>query len=154
MEILSGMALGGMAATYGVLGIIWYIILVIADWKIFKKAGKPGWLSLIPVLNTFIVYKISWKGRMFLLMLLTMGGSKLCADMAGDNGGTLSIVAIFLAVISLLITLTVFYKLSKSFGHGLGFTLGLIFLNPLFTLILVFGKSKYIGPSGIPVNRA
>jgi hypothetical protein len=42
----------------------------------------------------------------------------------------------------------VLHLLSKSFGNGIGFTLGLIFLNPIFILILGFGDAKYIGPAG------
>ena len=147
MEGVVGAIVAGMAV-YGVLCIVWYIIMVIADWKIFTKAGEAGWKSLIPILNTYVLYKISWKGSMFWIMLLTLFGGSACTSLAGDNGGMLQIAGLILSVIGLLITLIDVHKLSKSFGHGIGFTLGLLFLNPLFTLILAFGSSKYIGPEG------
>ena len=37
-------------------------------------------------------------------------------------------------------------KLAKAFGHGVGFTIGLFFLNPIFMLILGFSGDEYIGP--------
>lgn len=49
-----------------------------------------------------------------------------------------------LAFLSIVLAIQM-HKLSVSFGHGVGFTLGLIFLNPIFTLILAFGSSEYIG---------
>ncbi len=147
MEGLIATVAAGLAV-YGALCFIWYIIMVIANWKIFSKAGEAGWKSLIPILNYYIEFKISWKGSMFWIMLLALIGGSACTGMAGENGGILAIVGMVLSIAGLLIALIDTYKLSKSFGHGIGFTLGLIFLNPLFTLILAFGSSKYIGPEG------
>ncbi len=147
MEQVVGTILAGIAI-YATICFIWYIIMVIADWRIFTKAGEAGWKSLIPILNTYVVFKISWKGSMFWIMLLTMAGGSICTSMAGENGGMLAIAGMILSIIGLLIALIDTHKLSKSFGHGIGFTLGLLFLNPLFTLILAFGSSKYIGPEG------
>ncbi len=59
--------------------------------------------------------------------------------------GVLLILAGILMLIAVIISIVYYSKLSKSFGHGVGFTLGLIFLNPIFMLILAFGKSEYVG---------
>ncbi len=64
MEGLIATVAAGLAV-YGALCFIWYIIMVIANWKIFSKAGEAGWKSLIPILNYYIEFKISWKGSMF-----------------------------------------------------------------------------------------
>lgn len=103
--------------------------------------------SLIPFLNTYVLFKISWKGAMFWFMILSLLAGSFCTSMAGDDGGVLSIVGLVLSLIACVIGLIDTYKLSKSFGHGFGFTLGLLFLSPIFTLILGFGKSKYQGPA-------
>ena len=40
----------------------------------------------------------------------------------------------------------------KLFGHGVGFTIGLIFLSPIFKGILAFNSDEYIGPAGVKGN--
>ena len=52
----AGGVLGGMLATATVIALIYYILLVVAGWKIFEKAGEKGWKSLIPIYNTYIFY--------------------------------------------------------------------------------------------------
>ena len=141
--------MAGLAAYFAVSFII-YILLVIADWKIFTKAGEPGWMSLIPILNAYITFKISWNTKMFWIMMGTLAGGSICTGLAGEDGGALAVIGAILSLIGVVIGIIDIYKLSKSFGHGIGFTLGLIFFLPLFTLILGFGSSKYIGPEGIP----
>lgn len=98
-----------------------YVLLVIAWWNIFKKAGEDGWKSLIPFYNTYILFKISWgNGWLFLLD--------------------------FIPVIGFVTNVIMNVKLSRSFGHGTGFAIGLILIPNLFTLILGFDNSVYHGP--------
>ena len=147
MEELAGAILAGLAV-YGVISLAWYIIMIIANWKIFTKAGQPGWMSIIPFLNSFILFKISWNTLMFWVMLGSCVVGSVLTGLAGDQGGFLAILGIICTVVGLVIVIIDTHKLSKSFGHGIGFTLGLLFLSPIFTLILGFGKSEYIGPNG------
>ncbi len=147
MEDLFGAILAGLAI-YGAICLIWYIIMIVANWKIFTKAGQPGWMSIIPILNSFIIFKISWKPMMFWIMLGAGALGSLFSTMAGEDGGILAILGIICTLAMLVIGIIDTHKFSKSFGHGIGFTLGLIFLSPIFTLILAFGKSQYIGPNG------
>ncbi len=146
LQSIIEIVLAGLAI-YGTICLIWYIILAVANWKIFTKAGESGWKSLIPFLNTYVVFKISWKGVMFWIMIAALAAGSICTSIAGEDGGVLSIVGMILSLFSCVICLIDTYKLSKSFGHGFGFTLGLLFLSPIFTLILGFGKSKYQGPA-------
>jgi hypothetical protein len=67
------------------------------------------------------------------------------ASIAQDNTILLILGCVF-TLAAAVIGIIDIHKLSKSFGHGVGFTLGLIFLSPIFTLILGFGSSEYIGP--------
>ena len=113
--------LGSMAAGIWACAICFYVLLVIAWWKIFTKAGVEGWMALVPFLNLYQIYKIAWgEGWYFLLMLIPFVGW----------------------VIEIIKTV----KLSQAFGHGAGFALGLIFLPNIFTLILGFGSDRYLGP--------
>jgi hypothetical protein len=144
MEGLVNAILAGLLV-YSVISIVWYIILVIANWKIFTKADEPGWMSIIPILNTYIIFKISWKASMFWIMLGSAVVGGVLASIAQDNTILLILGCVF-TLAAAVIGIIDIHKLSKSFGHGVGFTLGLIFLSPIFTLILGFGSSEYIGP--------
>ena len=58
MEAFLGLGIVGMLAIF----FIWYVLLVIGYWKLFEKAGKPGWHSIIPILNTYDQYDMCWSG--------------------------------------------------------------------------------------------
>ena len=111
-----------LAASFGVgylIGcLIVTVIAIIAQWKIFTKAGRPGWYSLIPIFNVYQLFKIAgMSGWMMLLMLIPIANI---------------VVSILLAV-----------NLAKAFGKGTGFAVGLILLPGIFYLILAFGSAKY-----------
>ncbi len=106
--------------TLTAIGIIMYIIFMIAAWKMFEKAGEVGWKAIIPIWNVYILFKITWGiGLLFLLMLIPIVGT--------------------------IVGIITNYKLAKAFGHGIGYTLGLIFFPWLFWLILGFGSDEYQG---------
>ena len=131
------------------------LLVLIAVWKIFTKAGEKGWKSIIPIYNVYIFYKISWKVGMFAVMLIL-------SVIAGIGAGIFSFmlpqimnnVVLFwvlaaaltiVGVIAGVLRIISLYKLSKAFGHGGGYTVGLIFLTPIFLLILALGSSQYVG---------
>lgn len=120
----SDAVLGGMLVGYLITFLVIYVLSVIAMWKIFTKAGKPGWASLIPIYNIVVMYQIVGLNPLLIILLF----------IPFING----IAAIVLSIIQ-------YIRLSKAFGKGAGFTFGLIFLSPIFLLILGFGNDKYIG---------
>ena len=99
------------------------VFLIVAEWKIYTKAGQPGWAVLIPIYNFYVLLKIVGKPGWWLLLML-------------------------IPLVNIVIAIYVIHLLSKSFGHGVGFTLGLLFLSIIFYPILGFGDSKYVGPAG------
>ena len=101
-----------------------YILVVIAMWKVFTKAGKPGWASLIPVYNMVVMYQIVGLNPWLLLLYL---------------------IPVVNWIAALVLSIMQNVKLAKVFGKSTGFAIGLIFLNPIFLLILGFGDAKYIG---------
>ncbi len=147
MEALLQIILAGLTVYLSII-IGWYIIMAVANWRIFTKAGEAGWKSLIPFLNSYVLFKISWKGRMFWVMVLTLVLGSVLTSMAGEEGGIIAILGAVFSLVSSVIGIINVHKLSKAFGHGIGFTLGLLFLSPIFTLILGLGKSQYRGPDG------
>lgn len=148
----AGLAILGVLAGIGIALMIGALIIsvltIIATWKIFTKAGEAGWKSLIPIYNTYILFKIA--GRSFWRYFFIALGMNIFRAIAENVSSSavvliLSIVAFALAIWLLVETVKCCHGLSKNFGHGAGFTVGLIFLNTIFMLILGFGSSQYQG---------
>jgi hypothetical protein len=117
----------GLIATIMAAGAVAFIIMaaisligIIAGWKVFSKAGQPGWAIFVPIYSSICFCRVIGKSDWWwLLMLIPVYGQ---------------IVIPIIAVV----------RLAKAFGKGIGFALGLIFLAPIFYLILAFG-SDYVG---------
>lgn len=103
--------------------IVLSIIIIAATWKIFSKAGQPGWAAIIPIYNLFVWCKIVGRPAWWILLLL------ICFP-------------IFYIILCI--------DLAKSFGKGVGFAIGLILLSIIFFPILGFGSATYQGPSAAP----
>ena len=152
---LAGGILGGVFATILTFGLIYYILLVIAGWKIFEKAGEKGWKSLIPIYNTYIFYKIVGMKNYFWALLIAsfivslitamLGQGTQLQDMNLTTGAGVFSFILMLAFCIFAFVVSVMYALrtSRAFGHGGLFALGLFFLAGIFMLILGFGRSKY-----------
>ena len=111
----AGLVIGWMLAILAMA-----VLMIVAMWRIFAKASEAGWKAVIPFYNTYILYKITWGNGLYFLLLLIP-----CANF---------VIQIITSV-----------KLAKVFGKEIGFTLGLIFLGPIFQLILAFDSSEYQG---------
>ena len=120
----------GMAAFTGVYSLVMLgiaVLGIIAVWKIFTKAGEPGWYAIIPIWNTIVLLKIVGRPAWWIVLLLV-------------------------PLVNFVVLLMVMNDLSKSFGQGMGFTIGLVLLSFVFMLILGFGKATYVGPGGAPAT--
>ncbi len=113
-------ALGAIFGTVMIICLIMSIISIIAMWRLFTKAGKPGWASLIPIYNMVVLFQISGMSPWLILLILV-------------------------PFANLIIQIMLYINLAKAYGKGTGFAVGLIFLNPIFMLILGLGSSKYVG---------
>ena len=102
---------------------VYAIVQFAAMWKVFTKAGQPGWAAIIPIYNVYIMIKIGGKPSYWLLFLL-------------------------IPIVNIVIIIRTFNMISKSFGKDEGFTAGLIFLGFIFWPILGFGPARYLGPYG------
>lgn len=100
-----------------------FIFLIVTQWKIFVKAGKPGWAAIIPFYNIIVLLEIVGKPTWWLVLL-------------------------FIPLINIVFMIMIVNALSLSFGKDVGFTIGLLFLGIIFYPILAFGKDKYLGPGG------
>lgn len=120
----------------------WMILQVVAYWNIFTRAGESGWKSLIPFYSTYTQYKICWNTLMFWIAFIGVTVGFILNSVVGF----ISVFGAIMMFAASAVQLVALHKLSLAFGHGLGFTLGLIFLNPVFIMILGFGSSEYEGP--------
>ena len=144
LVISSMMFLGGI---YVIFAFTWWILQIVANWRIFTKAGEAGWKSIIPVYGDYISYKIAWQtGYFWLIFVLGIISSWIqnYANPAGDSTLLLMIVSL-IRIITGIIGIMYSVKLARAFGRGIGFAIGLIFLQPIFMLILGFGSDRYYG---------
>lgn len=116
----AGTALAAAFGTYGIVILIVSILVIVAQWKMFIKAGEHGWASIIPFYGNYVLFKIAMgNGWLFLLCLVP--------------------------VVNYVILIVCMFKLAKAFGKGVGFGFGLWLLTPIFMMILGFGSAEYVG---------
>jgi Family of unknown function (DUF5684) len=101
------------------------IVLIIAGyWTVFTKAREAGWKSIIPIWNTIVMLKIIGRPWWWIILLL-------------------------IPFVNIVVLIIVWRELARSFGRGVGFTVGLFFLPFIFIPILGFGSDTYQGPNGV-----
>ena len=105
--------------TTSIFGLVIYVIVVVALWRVFTKAGWPGILAIIPIVNMFILVKIAgysaWLGLLY-----------------------------FIPIANLVLAIIVAIKVGERFGKGGAFSFFLLFLFPFIGyLILGFGDARY-----------
>lgn len=153
----------GMAASMitGILliSLVCWVLTIIATWRIFKKAGEPGWKAIIPIYNIYMMFKIvgmkGWFWGCFAVSIVACimtsfavpyqyveGSTQLVAYDFSANPGAL--VCLILCLVFFIVADIIYsYRTSKAFGHGGGYAVGLFFLPFIFWMILGFGQSKY-----------
>ena len=105
------------------IALVFYIVSVVALWKVFTKSGEPGWTAFIPIVNLYKMCKIAdGNGWKFLLYLIP--------------------------IVNIVYYILVNIRFAKAYGKSTAFGVGLIFLNIIFVYILAFGSAQYIGPKG------
>lgn len=103
------------------------ILMIAAVWKIFTKAGQPGWASIIPIYNWYIWCKIVGRPGWWVILF-------------------------FIPFVNFIVGIILCIDLAKSFGKGVGFGIGLILLPVIFCPILGFGSAQYQGPAAGPLT--
>lgn len=115
-------AAGGVLAVFYVIVLVIGILSIVAQWKLFAKAGEPGWYSIIPILNVYTLFKIVYgSGWKFILM--------------------------FIPILNCIVSIALYIRLAQAYGKGVGFGILAVFFTPIALLILAFGDSTYEGPT-------
>ena len=127
--LLDDVGAGGAAALMAVVGVVLIVMLAISVvciagvWKVFAKAGQPGWAALVPIYNMIILMKVVGRPAWWFL---------LCC----------------LPLINFVIFILVALDLAKSFGKSAAFgVVMLCLLAPIGFLMLGFGSARYLGPA-------
>jgi hypothetical protein len=114
----SGGTIGATLVVYALVA----IAVIAGMWKVFDKADQPGWAAIVPIYNFYVLTKVV--GRPGWWVVLTL-----------------------VPLVNLVVAAIIYNDLAKSFGEGVGYTIGLLFLPFVFFPMLGFGDAAYQGPS-------
>lgn len=117
-EAPSNAAAGAIGGAFMLVWLAVVVLMIAALWKIFTKAGEPGWAAIVPIYNLIVMLKIAGKPAWwFILMLIPI----------------VNIVIAFLTVDGM----------AKRFGKGTGFAIGMLLLPFIFYPMLAWGETRY-----------
>lgn len=97
------------------------VLIVAAMWVLFSKAGRPGWAAIVPIFNVIVYLDVAGKPIWWIVLLL-------------------------IPFVNIVVAIMVTISFAQSFGKGVGFAIGLIFLPFIFYPILAFGSPRFVGP--------
>ncbi|MCI7084177.1 MAG: DUF5684 domain-containing protein [Tenericutes bacterium] len=112
---------GALLASFGTMMLISSavgLVMLISMWKVFKKAGKPGWASIIPIYNIYTMIQIAKLPTYYLLLFM-------------------------IPIANIYAMFKIYIELAHKFNKSTGFGVGLIFLSVIFFPMLAFGDATY-----------
>ena len=173
MDSGAGVAFGALAIVFLIWGIIMLfvlaiaVIVIIAKWKLYEKAGEPGWTAIIPVYTIFQQVKITTgEYHLAIVWVILMGINtfgttfqSILNIIANTSDGKLGMLAVIGLPFSLIGTVAALagavlggyinYMFAKSYGQSDVMCILAIFFTPIVYLIMAFSKdTQYIGPQG------
>ena len=110
------------------LGCFWFfyigifVLYIAGMWKVYTKAGKPGWAAIIPIYNLVVLMEVAGRPGWWVLLLLV-------------------------PIVNIVVLAMVSIDVAASFGKSTAFGIGLWLLGFIFYLILGFGDAQYVGPA-------
>jgi hypothetical protein len=113
-------AAGGLIG--GLCGLIFAIAIIAGLWRIFEKAGKPGWAAIVPIYNIIVLLEIVGRPLWWIILYL-------------------------IPFVNILIGIVIFIDLAKSFGKDMLYGIGMLLLPFIFVPMLGFGDAQYRGPA-------
>jgi len=111
----------GQAALTGAMIGLWVgimVVMIAALWKVFQKAGRPGWAAIVPIYNIIVLLEITGKPVWWIVLL-------------------------FIPFVNFIVGIILLFALAKAFNKGGGFALGMLFLPPIFYSLLAWGSARY-----------
>lgn len=96
------------------------VLCIASVWKVFTKAGKPGWAAIVPIYNLVVLLEIAGKPLWWFILFL-------------------------IPLVNIVVAFMTYISLAERFGKGAGFGVGLALLGFIFFPILGFGSAQYQG---------
>lgn len=121
-EQLVGLAAGGAALFMMVIWFAIVLIVAVGAWKVFTKAGQPGWGIFVPIYNALLMVRIVGRPDIWVLFML-------------------------IPLVNIVIGIILMMDLAKSFGKDVAYAIGMIILPVVFLPMLGFGSARYVGPA-------
>ncbi len=113
-----------LGAIFWIIYLAIIILIIAAVWKVYVKAGKPGWAAIVPIYNIIVLLEIVGRPLWWFLLF-------------------------FVPLVNFIVAIIIYIDLAKSFGKSAGFGIGLLFLGIIFFPILGFGDAQYQGPQAV-----
>jgi hypothetical protein len=113
-------AFGALGTGYIIFMLLIAAFYIFCYWKVFEKAGQPGWAAIIPIYNIYIMLQIVGKPGWWLILML-------------------------IPCVNIIIALLIYLDMARVFGKSTGFGIGLFLLGFIFLPILAFGDAEYQG---------
>ncbi|MDR2998764.1 MAG: DUF5684 domain-containing protein [Microbacterium sp.] len=112
----------GVGVVFGIIALIYWVASIAAYWKTFTKAGYPGWLAIIPIVNLFVLVKVAGLSAWFGLLF-------------------------FVPIANIVMAIIVALRNGRAFGHGGAFSFFLLFLlSPIGYFVTGFSSDTYPKP--------
>jgi len=118
---------GGLGPVFWICYFAVIVLLIAAIWKVFSKAGQPGWAAIIPIYNIYVMCKVAGRPGWWLLLML-------------------------IPLVNVIIAIILNVDIAKHFGKGIGFAIGMILLPFIFWPILGFGGAQYQNAAPPPMS--
>ena len=132
-------------------GCLMAVLTVVSRILLFRKAGRSGWLAVIPVVSMFTEFNLCWKGGVMVLQALLVAVAAGCAATGEETAMIIGAVALGLAAI---VHLMESLKLAKAFGRGTGYGVFLFLFGRLGRIFLGLGDAQYVRRDERELRRA
>jgi Family of unknown function (DUF5684) len=112
----AGFAAGIFGLGFSIVMLVVALICIAACWKVFEKAGEPGWAAIVPIYNIIVMLKIAGKPTWWVLLF-------------------------FIPLVNFIVAILVLIAFAARFGKGVGFALGMLIFPFIFWPLLAWGGS-------------
>ncbi len=115
---VGGAAAAGIGVGVMVVSLAIAVLMIASMWKVFVKAGKPGWAAIVPIYNMVVLLEIAGKPGWWVILF-------------------------FVPFVNFVMIIITSLSLARKFGKGAGYGLGLALLGVVFYPMLGFGNAQY-----------
>ena len=120
------MSSSNMSTIYAIVLIATVFLTIASMWRLFAKAGEPGWKCIVPIYGAVVLLRLVGRPWWWLVLMLV-------------------------PVVNLIPSIMLCFDIAKAYGKGAGTGLGVLLLGPIFIMWLAFGDAQYVRGTNTPV---